>query len=193
MTFQQKLFIPALALFFAVQASALPILVGEFKPESAGDDNERIAIRAAIEAYNSTHTPDLSQLFGFGIVDKSKEKQIPLINDWTVFVAKTDDVDGYNGSDGKFINFTAPGTFAEYYVFSKYGIGQASFDSALHHLVAGDVLSYNPNGDSAPNGLSHVAIWARGSSTSVPDSGLTIALFGAGLMLLGVMKRRPAA
>ena len=186
MKFQQKLLIPALALFFAVQASALPILVGEFKPANAGDATEHVAARTAIDAYNSTHNPDLSQLFGPGA-------NPVLINDWTVFVAKTTSTDPFEGANEKILSFTAPGTYAEYYVFSKYGIGQANFDSALHHMLAGDVLSYNPGGAGAPNGLSHLAIWARGTTTNVPDSGLTIALFGAGLMLLGVMKRRTAA
>ena len=185
MNLQPKLLISALALFFAVQASALPILVGEFKPANAGDATEHVAARNAIDSYNSTHNPDLSQLFGPGA-------NPVLINDWSVFVAKTTDTGAFEGASDKILSFTAPGTYAEYYVFSKYGIGQANFDSALHHLLAGDVLSYNPGGASAPQGLSHLAIWARGSTTSVPDSGLTIALFGAGLMLLGVMKRRGA-
>jgi hypothetical protein len=193
MNLQPKLLISALALFFAVQASALPILVGEFEPGSSGDDNEHIAIRTAINSYNATPAADLSQLFGTGEMTKKGEVNLPLINGWVEFVPKTEDVEDYEGATDKFINFTAPGTYAEYYVFSKYGKGQGDFDSALHFMLAGEVLSYNPGGAGGPNGLSHVSIWARGTSTSVPDSGLTIALFGAGLMLLGVMKRRTAA
>lgn len=186
MIFKKQFLIPALALFFAVQASALPILVGEFDPPNSGDATEHVAARTAIETYNSANNPDLSQLFGPG-TDPA------LINGWEVFVAKTTETDAFEGASEKILSFTAPGTYAEYYVFSKYGQGQANFDSALHHMLAGDVLSYNPGGASAPNGLSHLAIWGRGTTTNVPDSGLTIALFGAGLMLLGVMKRRTAA
>ena len=61
MNFKQKLLIPALAVIFAVQASALPILVGEFKPANAGDATEHVAARNAIDSYNSTHNPDLSR------------------------------------------------------------------------------------------------------------------------------------
>jgi hypothetical protein len=182
MTITNKLLISALALVLAAQVNAAPILVGEFTAKS-GDDKEHVAIREAINTYNGSHDPDLSQLFGTGTSPL-------LINDWNDFVSKTTDIDGYDSADGKTLNFTAPGTYAEYYVFSKYGSGGADFNMALHYLSAGDVLSYNPGGASAPNGLSHIAIWARGTPTNVPDSGLTLALFGAGLMMLGVMKRR---
>jgi hypothetical protein len=190
MTLKQKLLIPALALFIAAQVSAAPILVGEFTPANAGDGTEKAAIRDVIDAYNATHNPDLSQLFG--------GDPIVLINGWEVFVEKTADVDGYEGADDKTLTFTAPDDYAEYYIFSKYGAAKGQnppFTSALHYLLAGEVLTYNPNGDGAPHGLSHIAIWGRGESpgTSVPDSGLTVALLGASMMMLAFAKRRLSA
>ena len=185
MTTTKNLLISALALFFAAQVNAAPILVGEFKPSNGSDAAELAAIRTAINTYNGTHEPDLSQLLGF-----NADGDLMPINGWAEFVARTTDVSAYVDATGKVVNFTAPGTYLEYYFLSKFGIGGAEFNTALHHLTAGDVLSYNPGGLEAPEGLGHVAIWARGTPSSVPDSGLSIALFGASLMLLGVMKRR---
>lgn len=175
----KRYYIISAVLLWAAQLSAVPILVGEFKPANAGDAAEHEAIRDVIAGYNATPAPDLSQLFGAG-------DNPSLINGWTVFVAKTTDVASYGVHT---LTFTAPGTFAEYYFFSKYGSGGANFDSALHHLLAGDFLSYNPGGSDAPEGLSHLAIWARGTP-SVPDSGQSIALLGLGLMILAVVKKR---
>lgn len=174
-----KYLLATVALFSTLQIRAATILVGEFNPANSGDATEHRAIRDAITAYNGSHDPDLSQLFGAG-TDPS------LINGWTVFVAKTTDIASYGNQT---LTFTAPNTFAEYYVFSKYGSGGANFDSALHHLDAGDAISYNPGGSGPPQGLSHIAIWARGTPT-VPDSGQTIALLGGSLLVLAWMRRR---
>lgn len=176
MTTTKTLLISALALFFAAQLNATPILVGEF--------DHKDAIRPVIDAYNASHGTDLSQLF-------SNDDTLQLINGWSVVVAQTSEVENYQGATDKFLSFTAPGTHTEYYVWSKYGKGRADFDSALHHLLPGDLLTYNPNGDNAPNGLGEVAIWGKtATGTNVPDSGVSIVLFGVSLMILGVIKRR---
>lgn len=180
MNILRSILAPALAVALAAQVSAAPILVGEFTPANSGDATEHAAIRDAITAYNALPAADLSQLFNTATPPA-------LINGWSVFVAKTTTLTGFT-SGGQNLTFTAPGTFAEYYVFGKFGQGQGAFDSSLHHLLSGDALNYNPGGDGPPNGLSHLAIWARG--TSVPDAGSTLSLLGASLLALALLKRR---
>jgi hypothetical protein len=52
-------FLTALALFLCVHASAVPILVGEFATANSGDATEKVAVRTAIDSYNTANNPDL--------------------------------------------------------------------------------------------------------------------------------------
>ena len=178
------LLIPACALFLSVRASALPILVGEFNTTNSGNDTEKVAVRTAIAAYNTNFDPDLPQIFGTGT-------DPVLINGWSEFVPKTTTVAPFfSGGDDKTIEWTAPNTFSSFYVLTKWGQGGANFDHALHFLSAGETLLYNPGGSGAPQGLSHIAIWAADPGNRVPDSGSSLSLLGLALICLGVLRRR---
>jgi hypothetical protein len=175
----------ALALcVFASNASAATILVGTWDSPNSGEATENASARTAIANYNSANDPDLSLLYGAG-------SPPPLLAGWVEF----DKIELNNGPHT--FTFSPTGIYAgytEYYVVSKYGNPNnsrgANFDTALHHLLNGDSISYNPGGSSAPNGLSHYRIWARGGSTQVPDGGSTVLLLGLGLSGLALLRRR---
>ena len=134
------LVIPACALFLSIRASALPILVGEFPTADSGDATENVAVRTAIETYNTNFNPDLPQIFGAG-------SDPALINGWSEFVPKTTTVAPFfDNGDAKTVEWTAPNTFSSFYVLTKWGQGGANFDHALHFVSAGDTLLYNPGG-----------------------------------------------
>jgi hypothetical protein len=162
----------------AASANAVPILVGTWPSPSSGNAAENTASQAAIDAYNDVNNPDLPDLYDLDAPPN-------LLAGWIEF-PKVELNDGPHTFE-----WTAPDTYAEYYVLSKYGNPKkkgADFDTALHYLLAGDELSYNPGGDAAPNGLSHYRIWARGE-TNVPDGGLTIMLLGLSLTGLAAFRR----
>ena len=171
----------AAALLASARANAVPVLVGEIAPSNASAATEHVSIRTAIDEYDAGN-PNLSQLFGVG-------SDPGLINGWSVFLARTGDVLSFGDHT---IAYTAPASFSEYYVFSRYGLGGADFSSAVHYMNAGEVLSYNPGGAAAPQGLGAVAIWARGPAdvSNVPDGGQTAALLGLSLIALVLFRRR---
>jgi hypothetical protein len=108
-------------------------------------------------------------------------------------VGKTTTVSSFfDGGDDKTIEWTAPNSFSAYYIMTKWGSGNANFDHALHYVLAGETLNYNPNGSNPPEGLSHLAIWATGPGETgrVPDSGTTVVLLGLSLLSLRMFRKR---
>ena len=144
-----------------MSAAAGPILVKEWAGNS-GAANELQDVKNAIIEYNAAKDPDLPAL-GTALVIQDPPAT-------------------YAPNDEKVIEWTAPSTFDYYYIMSKWGIGQATFDHALHYVLPGEKVTYNPGGDTAPNGLSHVSIWGgrRQPGTNVPDGGFSLALLGLG-------------
>jgi hypothetical protein len=170
-----KTMLTAVAASLALSASSYagPILVAEWAGGS-GDATELAAVNTAIANYNTANNPDLPAL-------------------GAEFVAKTTSIGSYAPGDGQTINWTAPSDFAFYYIMTKWGAGGASFDHALHYVLAGETLVYNPDdllkkGD-APNGLSHLWIWGGGENR-VPDGGSTVALLGAALAGVSMIRRK---
>lgn len=156
----------------AMTASATPILVGEWASASSGAATELAEVQAAITAYNTANDPDLPDFSGTTSV---------VIQDTVVTT--------YAPNDDKIIEWTAPATYDYYYVMTKWGQGRAAFDTALHYVLAGETLTYNPGGTDHPQGLSHVSIWGgRLPGTNVPDNGWALALLGLGT--LGVARLR---
>jgi len=154
----------------AMTASATPILVGEWA--SANSGNETAAVEAAITAYNGANDPDL-----------------PALSETTAVTIQSGAIATYAPNDEKIIEWTAPSTYDYFYVLTKWGQGRANFDTALHYLLAGETLTYNPGGTDHPQGLSHVSIWGgRLPGTNVPDNGWALALLGLGT--LGVARLR---
>lgn len=152
-----------------MSAAAGPILVKEWAGNS-GAANELADVQTAISEYNTAKDPDLPALGSNLVVQDPPATYAP--------------------NDEKVIEWTAPSTYDYYYVMTKWGIGQGTFDHALHYVLAGESLNYNPGGSSAPNGLSHVSIWAgRLPSTSVPDGGFSLALLGLGAFGLSRLRR----
>lgn len=157
----------------AMSASAAPILVAEWLGNS-GAANELADVQAEILAYNVANNPDL-----------------PAFSGTTSVVQQSTSISTYAPNDSKIVEWTAPATYDFYYVMTKFGKGQANFDHALHYVLAGETLTYNPGGISAPNGLSHVSIWAGdlpSTNTPVPDQGWSLVLLGMGA--LGVARLR---
>lgn len=153
-----------------MSAAAGPILVKEWDGGNSGAATELQAVTDAINDYNGANNPDLPALGSALVIQDPPATYAP--------------------NDSKVIEWTAPSTFAYYYVMTKWGIGQANFDHALHYVLAGEALTYNPGGSSAPNGLSHVSIWGgRLPSTSVPDGGFSLALLGLGAFGLSRLRR----
>jgi hypothetical protein len=163
------------ALALAASALATPILVGVAESDNSGENSENLIMRGLIDTYNAANNPDLPLLFGSGATPS-------LLAGWIGFPK-----DETQGSDE--IVWTAPWTYAEYYLLTKWGQGGAAFDTALHYILAGQTLTYNPGGAGAPNGLSHLRLFARGT-TSVPDGASTAALLGLGLVGLSFIARR---
>lgn len=74
------------------------------------------------------------------------------------------------------------------YALGKYGAGGTTKETHVWYignLNSGDVINMN----GARNGLSHTTLFG-GQSTTVPDSGATLALLGFSLAGLGFLKRR---
>ncbi len=158
----------------AMSAAAGPILVAEWVGNS-GQANELADVQSYIAAYNTANEPDL-----------------PAFSGTTTVTIQSTSVATYAPNDEKIIEWTAPATYDFYYVMTKWGKGQANFDHALHYVLSGETLTYNPGGSSAPNGLSHVSIWAGdlpGTGTSVPDSGWSLALLSLGVFGLSRIRR----
>ncbi len=162
-------------LSFAGQVSALPILVSEWMGSNSGVATEANDVKNAINNYNSSHDPDL-----------------PLFSEATAVVIQAGKSGYITGGDEKVLTWTAPATYDYYYIMSKYGKGGANFDHALHYVLAGESLNYNPGGNSAPNGLSHVSIWGGNfpNTQPVPDGGSTVLLLGLAVGGLGAVCRR---
>jgi hypothetical protein len=164
------------SLALAANSYATPILVGTWNGTS-GDAAELVAVDAAIDAYNVANNPDL-----------------PEFSELTEFANKnTTPVSLYSlPGDEHTLVWTAPNDYDFYYIMSKYGNpknGGATFEHALHYVLAGDTLTYNPGGSGPPNGLSHVWVWG-GNDNNVPDGGSTVALMGAALAGLSMIRRR---
>jgi hypothetical protein len=158
----------------AMTASAAPILVAEWLGNS-GSANELADVQAKILAYNVANAPDL-----------------PAFSGTTSVTLQSTAVATYAPNNEKIVEWTAPATYDFYYVMTKFGKGQANFDHALHYLLAGETLSYNPGGTSAPNGLSHVSIWAGdlpNTNTHLPDNGWSVALLGLGAFGIARLRR----
>ena len=157
--------------FGAMSAVAGPILVAEWAGNS-GAANELADVQTKIGDYNTANDPDL-----------------PAFSGTTTLKIQDLSVTTYAPNDEKLAEWTAPATYDYYYVMTKWGKGQANFDHALHYVLAGETLNYNPGGASAPNGLSHVSIWAGSlPGTNLPDGGWSLALLGLGA--LGVSRLR---
>jgi hypothetical protein len=167
------------ALALAASALATPILVGETESDNSGANNENVIMYHLIGVYNAGPSADLPLLFGSGATPS-------LLAGWFEYTKVE------VGGDQQELVWTAPGTYAEYYILTKWGQGGAAFDTALHYLLAGQTLTYNPGGAGAPNGLSHYRLFGRGS-TSVPDGASTAALLGLGLVGLSFIARRRKA
>jgi hypothetical protein len=156
-------------------ASAIQILVGTWGGNSnSGDNSELCNAQWAIDAYNSSHNPDLPAL---ATINPGKKPKATLLLD--VHVPKTQVPNGEHT-----FNWTADPQFSFYYVLTKWGNGGSGTDTALHYITAGEVLSFDPT---FGNGLSHYCIW-RGPA-NVPEGGSTLILLGAGLGLLAVGRR----
>jgi hypothetical protein len=164
-------FLASIAL--SISARGGPILVGEWAGADSGDAEELATVQGVIAFYNFVVDPDLPAFAGL-----------------SEFVPKTEDIDPYLvGDDDKTIIWTAPNDHSFYYIMTKWGKGGANFDHALHYVLAGETLNYNPGGSNPPEGLSHVWIWAPGGN-QVPDGGSTVALMGASLAGLAMIRRR---
>lgn len=180
-------------LLTASQSQAASILVDEWLSSSSGNSAEKIAVRTAINDYNTANNPDLSQIF-----DNTNPPpgNLPnLLAGWVELTpGPTSNFSTDNGINSV-LNWVAPGDYAEYYILTKWGAARggpnaASMDTALHHLLAGDsIVNYNPGGSTSVNSLSHVRIWA-GGVRQVPDGGVTVLLLGAALTALGFVRRR---
>jgi hypothetical protein len=158
------------SLALSASSYAGPILVDEWAGNS-GNANELADVNTAISDYNAANNPDLPALPA-------------------EFVAKTTSIGSYAPGDGQTINWTAPADYAFYYIMTKWGSGGANFDHALHYVLAGETLIYNPGGvGTPPNGLSHIWIWAGGDNR-VPDGGSTVALLGAALAGVSMLRRK---
>lgn len=156
----------------AMSATAGPILVAEWAGNS-GAANELADVQSYIGAYNTANDPDL-----------------PAFSGTTTVTIQAGNAAYITGGDDKVITWTAPATYDFYYVMTKWGKGPASFDHALHYVLAGESLNYNPGGAGAPNGLSHVSIWAGDLPTvAVPDSGWSLALLSLGVFGLSRIRR----
>jgi hypothetical protein len=157
----------------AMSATAGPILVAEWESPNSGAGLEFAFAAAGIAAYNVANDPDLPALAGT-----------------TAVTIQNTSIATFAPNDEKIIEWTAPATYDYFYVLSKYGQGQANFDTALHYVLAGETLTYNPGGNSAPNGLSHVSIWAgRLPTVAVSDSGWSLGLLGLGVFGLSRFRR----
>jgi len=151
-----------------------PVLVSEWNLGNSSVALEDASVAAQIVAYNVAHDPDL-----------------PLLAGLTKIASQSTAVSSYvqAGSDNKILSWTAPTECDFYYIMTKWGKGQASWEHALWFVPAGDTVTYNPGGSGAPNGLSHVSIWC-GDTQHVPDGGATIALLGMGVLGLGALRRK---
>ncbi len=119
---------------------------------------------------------------------------LPLWEDTTLLTDLIDKADpNYVGlfipNDDKVLEWTAPYDFEYYYIMTKWGQGQANFDHALHYMLAGETVTYNPGGTRAPQGLSHV-IQGGGERKRVPDGGSMLALLGLGLTSIEALRRK---
>lgn len=169
----------------AISANATAILLDEWDAGSSGDDAEYNHVIQVIEDYNEDYEPDLPALPG-------------------EYLEKTTVIAGFGipNDEGEIltIEWTAPNDYDYYYILTKWGKGQADFDTALHFLLAGDELNYNANDfdyqlkgnqtEYPPMGLSHVWIWGGNNPPSVPDGGTTITLLGLALAGLGLVRRK---
>ena len=173
----------------AYSASAVPILVGEWDSPDSNPGGELYLAQQAIETYNVPNDPDLPDIAVLPLPADPHDTLAAL----PVFLGKFDDsdpeLDDFIPNDEKILEWTAPGDYAFYYVISKYGGGgQGTLDTALHYMLAGESLVFNPGGNGPPNGLSHITIWG-GNTTTVPDGGMTLLLLGAGMAALGGARR----
>lgn len=175
----KSLLIAALMALPAFQANAVTILVAEWAATDSADATELADVAAKILAYNSANNPDLPLLGTTTLLTTLANK------------ATTGNIGPLIPNDGKVMEWTAPtGTYAFFYVMTKWGQGQANFDHALHYITAGDSLTYNPGGAGAPNGLSHAILWGGGNSPGVPDGGSVLAFLGLSLAFLEALRRK---
>lgn len=174
----------AIVCLSAASVSAVPILVAEWNGNS-GDANELADVAAHIVTYNGANDPDL-----------------PLLNTTTlltVLANKAVNVGVYTPNNSDVIEWTAPAGYDFYYIMTKWGQGSpkenpTGFEHALHYVLAGETLTYNPGGANAPNGLSHVITWGGDvPDQRVPDAGATLALLGVSVTALGFMRRKLVA
>jgi hypothetical protein len=170
-------------LVLSAKLTAGPILVGELNFGNSGNETQNVGIRGAINTYNALPSADLPQIFGTGATPSLIDGWVELTNQ-----NKTN----FHGADEKILNWTAPNTYTEYYLLSKYGSGGANWDTALHYLLSGEQVVYNPGGSGPPQGLSHVRLFAR-RSVAVPDGAATAGLLGLALVGLSVFARRRQA
>ena len=170
----------AAACTMAAPALAVPILVDEWAgPSGLGKpitdpDNEDYHVVQAILNYNSANNPDL-----------------PLLSEASKIVIQAGN-GSYISGDDKILNWTAPLDCDYYYIMTKWGQGGATFDHALHYILAGETVVYNPGGENGPTGLSHVSIWCGDTTTTtdVPDGGATLVLLGIGVSTVGLLRKR---
>lgn len=169
-----------LATMMAVSpAGAVPILVSEWfgpsglgNPQNDPNSNEDASVAAQIVAYNAVNNPDLPLLAG---LTKTVSQQTTSMTDF--------------GNDSNVLNWTAPMDCDFYYIMTKWGQGQATWDHALHYVLAGETVIYNPGGAGFPMGLSHVSIWC-GETERVPDGGSTLAFLSLAMVLVAPFIRR---
>ena len=176
----KSLAVAALFAFAPLSSNATAYLIAEWASGNSGDAAEIQAVKDAIAAFNT---------------QGNFPAPIPELNTSLVFQAKTTDTGDYEGSDDKSVVWTAPSGDVDFYVLTKWGQGQADFDTALHFVTAGNTLNYDPKwGGSkqpdAPNGLSHIWIWHTEPGTNVPDGGATAALLGLGILGLAAVRRK---
>lgn len=174
-----KMGVAAFLALAPLSTQATAYLIDEWDSPDSGDDEQIAAIQAAIAAFNTAGNPPAP---------------LPAFDPALVFVAKTDDVEDFDSADNQSVVWTAPSGDVSFYVLTKWGQGQANFDTALHLVTPGNTLNYNPawggpRQPGAPNGLSHIAIWHT-PETEVPDGGTTAVLLGLGLLGIASIRRR---